>query len=145
MLFAFDKQEKSPTRQLLFAAGVCQRCSSSARRAALPAPRCVFHQAFPDIETIKVIRSSLRGSQDYEKTWEHFTSSTVAKPLWSQRGWDAHRVKRAWESLVFPDKPLNFHLLLLFNVETMAKQTWLEGTNMEMAFGTVQKRLTLCP
>ena len=61
---------------------------------------------------------------------------SLAAP-WSQPGWDARGMKKAWESLAFPDKPLNCHPLLLFNAETMAKQTWMEGANVEMAFGIV--------
>lgn len=58
-------------------------------------------------------------------------------------GWDAPGMKRARESLEFPEKSLNFHLLLLLNAETRGKQTCLERTNMEMEFGIVGKGWTV--
>lgn len=48
------------------------------------------HQGFSDIEMAKAICSSFKSGQDYERTWEHFTSSVVAEPSWSQPSWDAH-------------------------------------------------------
>lgn len=60
-----------------------------------------------------------------------------------QAGWDAHGIKRARESLEFPEKSLHFYLLLLFNAETRGKQTCLERTNMEMEFGIVGKGWTM--
>lgn len=56
-----------------------------------------------------------------------------------QPGWDDHGMKRARESLEFPEKSLNFHLLLLFNAETRGKQTCLERANKEIEFGVVGK------
>lgn len=142
MLLAFGRQEKSLTGQLLFAVRVgslrsCQGCCSSAQLMASPL-HCTSQSWRPSHRGGQS-HSSLKTIQDYEKTWEHLTSSAVAESPQFQPDWDTHGMKRARESLEFPEKSLISHLLLLFNAETRGKQTCLERKNMEIDFGIVGK------